>query len=421
MPEVATDRPGPELTASNTPQAFWRLTVDPAPTDPEWSAAIAKAAGELPAAARRDGDDAAALLFNTLGEGQFGPDHWRLGLPRRAYYRLKPLLPRSLTTRLRSLHRGVAEQRFELGWPEEPRWAAFLAATVGHLAKARGLERLPYVRLWPEGRQFAFVLTHDIETAKGQAFAARVADLEEGLGFRSSFNFVTERYPLDQGLIADLRGRGFEIGVHGCRHDGRLFSSRRRFLRRAARINRHLRELGAVGFRSPLTHRHPGWMQDLEMEYDLSFFDSDPYEPIPGGVMTVWPFRIGRFWELPYTLPQDHTLAAVLGERTPKLWLEKLAFIRSVGGMALLNSHPDYLREGPLWPMYEQFLRQVREGSDEQWHALPREVARWWRARAEAAAPLDVPGAVPGVLEIEPDGRLSLAAAAAGAGHRLAG
>ncbi len=60
-------------------------------------------------------------------------------------------------------------------------------------------------------------------------------------------------------------------------------------------------------------------MQALEVEYDLSFFDTDPYEPIPGGGMSIWLYWIGRFIELPYTLAQDSTLAIVLGEETPRL------------------------------------------------------------------------------------------------------
>ena len=78
--------------------------------------------------------------------------------------------------------------------------------------------------------------------------------------------------------------------------------------------------------------RNPEWMQALEIEYDLSFFDADPYEPMPGGTMSIWPFILGRFVELPYTLIQDHTLTAVLGETTPRLWLEKVDFIERYRG-----------------------------------------------------------------------------------------
>ena len=114
-------------------------------------------------------------------------------------------------------------------------------------------------------------------------------------------------------------------------------------MRRAKRINAHLKELDAVGFRSPLTMRNPEWMQALEIEYDLSFFDTDPYEPMPGGTMSIWPFILGHFVELPYTLMQDYTLTAVLGETTPRLWLQKVDFIERYHGMALVNTHPDYL------------------------------------------------------------------------------
>ena len=72
-------------------------------------------------------------------------------------------------------------------------------------------------------------------------------------------------------------------------------------------------------------------MQALEVEYDSSFFDTDPYEPMPGGTMSIWPFFLGHFVELPYTLVQDHTLSVILGERTPRLWLDKVDFIEHLG------------------------------------------------------------------------------------------
>ena len=202
------------------------------------------------------------------------------------------------------------------------------------------------------------------------------------MGFRSSFNFVPERYPIDQSLIAELKERGFEVGIHGLKHDGKLFSSRNEFERRAKLINKYLKAFGAVGFRTPLTHRNPEWMQALEIEYDLSFFDTDPFEPTPGGTMSVWPFFIGHFVELPYTLVQDYTLTSVLGETSPRLWLEKVDFIKEFHGMALLNSHPDYLKDSKTFRIYVEFLETMKKNR-EYWHALPRDVARWWKSRAE--------------------------------------
>jgi hypothetical protein len=137
-------------------------------------------------------------------------------------------------------------------------------------------------------------------------------------------------------------------------------------------------------------------MQSLAVEYDTSFFDTDPYEVMPGGTMSIWPFFLGHFVELPYTLVQDHTLLVILGERTPALWLQKADFIARSQGMVLVNSHPDYLRKPAHLAVYEQFLGALTGRSD-LWQALPREVARWWRDRADAQAQRsstgwDVPG-----------------------------
>jgi hypothetical protein len=183
--------------------------------------------------------------------------------------------------------------------------------------------------------------------------------------------------------MQDLKKRGFEIGVHGLKQDSTLFTSRAGFDRQVAKINEYLQIFQADGFRSPYTHRNPEWMQSLDMEYDSSFFDTDPFEPMPGGTMCIWPCTIGRFVELSYTLPQDCTLFNVLCKECNcnDIWEEKLAFIKKHNGMALLLVHPDYSGMGPAWQHYADFLKEVR-AAGEYWHALPREVVSWWKARS---------------------------------------
>jgi len=55
---------------------------------------------------------------------------------------------------------------------------------------------------WPEGKKFAFVLTHDVESKAGLGKCRPLMQLETELGFRSSFNFVPEG---EYSVPADLR------------------------------------------------------------------------------------------------------------------------------------------------------------------------------------------------------------------------
>jgi hypothetical protein len=380
-----------DLYEQNTPQDFWRVMVDPAPSGEEWTEATSRAAAILPTEARAHGDDVRSLLAMTLGEGRFGPHHWKPSPAQRVYYAIKPAVPRRLSRALRRAYGAHRATALKLLWPIEPRYVQFQFDVIKHLLRITRRPSLPFLNFWPAGQRYALVLTHDVETREGQRFVPAVADLEAALGFRSSFNFVPERYPLDRSLMDELRARGFEVGVHGLRHDGKLFFHHQEFIRQAAHINDYIHEFAAVGFRAPLTQRQPEWMQMLDIEYDSSFFDTDPYEPITGGAMSVWPYQLGRFIELPYTLVQDHTLATILGETTPRLWLEKLDFVRAAHGMALLCTHPDYLQNPRTWRIYSDFLQLLCQRGD-YYHALPREVARWWRSRSAAGGLQDLPG-----------------------------
>jgi hypothetical protein len=147
--------------------------------------------------------------------------------------------------------------------------------------------------------------------------------------------------------------------------------------------------------------RNPEWLQVLRIEYDLAFFDRDPYEPMPGGTMSIWPFILGRFVELPYTLMQDCTLTTILGETTPRLWLEKVDFIERYCGMVLVNTHPDYLSDPVTWKIYTDFLEAMRRRGGGYWHALPREVARWWRVRIDGAGDAEEPRLVWGRVALD--------------------
>ena len=372
------------LWSQNTPQHFWMCTLDL----PEvvWREATKKAIPILELQAEIVNLD--TVLEYTLGEAKFGSDRWHLSRVKTTYYTIKPFLPRNVINALKNLNSRKATDSFKLDWPVERRYTQFQWEVMRQLLQITEESSLTFQNFWLENKRFALVLTHDIETSAGQARVREIADLEEELGFRSLFNFVPERYKVDRDLMVELRERGFEIGVHGLKHDGKLFYSKQEFMKRAALINGYLSEFQAVGFRAPLMHRNPEWLQELNVEYDLSFFDTDPYEPMPGGVMSIWPFIVGHFIELPYTLVQDSTLVNVLGESTPQLWLDKVRYIEKYSGMALLNTHPDYLLQPRLKAIYKEFLVEM-EHKTNYWHALPRDVASWWRSRLSGDGVVD--------------------------------
>ncbi|WP_243373448.1 hypothetical protein [Geotalea sp. SG265] len=223
-----------------------------------------------------------------------------------------------------------------------------------------------------------------------------LANLESGLGFRSSFNFVGKGYPVSKILRRRLVARGFEVGLHGLVHDHQLYESEDSFRQQAVQINRILKAWGAVGFRSPCMYHNLDWLRQLDMEYDSSTFDTDPFEPQPDGVGTIFPFHVpgngcGQgYMELPYTLPQDFTLFVLLKEKTIDIWKRKLDWIAAQGGMALLNVHPDYMSLNGTRPacdeypvaFYEELLEYVASRyRGAYWHVLPRDVSSFCYGR----------------------------------------
>jgi glycosyltransferase involved in cell wall biosynthesis len=148
------------------------------------------------------------------------------------------------------------------------------------------------------------------------------------------------------------------------------------------------------------------WLHELDVEYDASTFDTDPFEPQPDGGHTIFPFWVPRpsnhaangqehpsrcgYVELPYTLPQDSTLFLLLREKTPEIWMRKLDWIVEHGGMVLLDSHPDYMcfrgssaatQYSVL--LYREFLSYVKARyAGQYWHVLPREMAQYIRTNS---------------------------------------
>jgi peptidoglycan/xylan/chitin deacetylase (PgdA/CDA1 family) len=179
-----------------------------------------------------------------------------------------------------------------------------------------------------------------------------------------------------------IRDSGNEIGIQGYNHDGKLYYSEKIFTERAEYINRALKEYQAVGFRSPMVQRNLSWLQKLDIEYDASCFDYDPFQPFPGGTGSIWPFQAGKLIELPYTMPQDHVLFYILREKSSTIWKNKAYWIAKNHGVILMLTHPDYLKEKDHLKYYEETLQYLSTFKN-VWHCLPHELAAHFRIQIE--------------------------------------
>jgi peptidoglycan/xylan/chitin deacetylase (PgdA/CDA1 family) len=299
---------------------------------------------------------------------------------RKLYFLFKPLTPRKAQILIRRSYLSRKKLFYRDIWPIDD----------------KGKVPPPGWNGWPDGKQFALILTHDVETEKGREECFQLADVEESFGFRSCFNFTAKQYEVSADCLSEIKKKGFEVGLHGLYHDGNPFRSRGSFQKDVLEINRYLKEWDAVGFRTPSMYHNLEMISEMNIEYDSSTFDTDPFEPQPDGAGTIFPFWVQSgsstrgFVELPYTLPQDFTLFVLFKERNIDIWKTKVDWIAKNGGMALLITHPDYLEsdrgrsgmEGYPVKYYKDFLGYIKSKyAGQYWHVLPRDMARFWRKK----------------------------------------
>lgn len=302
----------------------------------------------------------------------------------RAYYAAKPFIPRRLQLALRRAYAHRQRHGGFPAWPVEPILVERRELELRRQIAARGGRPVPIVGEWPDGHAFAAILTHDVEGPVGVENVMAMIEIERRYGLVSSFNFVAEWYPIPGDMFERVRNAGCEIGLHGIRHDGKLFTDERTFECNLTAIHRYLEEWGAVGFRSPATHRNAEWMPRLGCLYDSSFPDTDPFEPQPGGCCSILPYMIDGLVELPITLVQDHTLWEILRDESIERWREKADWVIANRGLVSVIVHPDYLTDDRVG-LYDELCAYLRNrlDADDGWHALPCEVARWWKVRQE--------------------------------------
>jgi hypothetical protein len=296
-----------------------------------------------------------------------------------SYYQfIKPLIPRKVQIFLRRVLIRYQMKKYKDIWPIDERAGEAPQGWSG----------------WPDNKKFALVLTHDVDTALGHERCLDLAMMEEQLGFRSSFNFVPLRYDVSAEVRSTLEERGFEVGLHGLYHDGKYYQSKEIFRKRVLKINEYLKDWKCAGYRAPCMFHKLDLFHELDIEYDASTFDNDPFEPYAAGVGTIFPFIVSSdetkrsFVELPYTLPQDFTLFVLMQLDSIDVWKKKLEWVIRHGGVVLVNTHPDYMNfrgtkngvQEYSASYYQELLTHIQSDyAGQYWHVLPKDLARFWR------------------------------------------
>lgn len=280
------------------------------------------------------------------------------------YYRfIKPILPRPFQIFLRRLR---AKRIFS---DIEPPY------TVAH----QGITGFK----WPEGSEVGVLLTHDVETSRGFDQIKGMLEVEREHEVESCWNFVAGKYAIPEGIIDEIRALGHEIGVHGIKHDGKLFSSYETFNVRLKEMKRFAFLNGIHGFRSPSMLYNSNMMRSLDFSWDSSMPAWDPFQPQQGGCRSYFPFMLNQNCvELPVTLWQDFTVFEELQMDGIDVWINQISYISEIGGLINVITHPDYMNSSRL-RHYSELVSHIKKNCN-AWITTPNVMADWVRSTLAA-------------------------------------
>lgn len=251
--------------------------------------------------------------------------------------------------------------------------------------------------LWPDGKKYAFILTHDVDSDwlyQGGNLPLFL-DVETRLGIRAAWYFVCSLYKHDVRKLARLASAGHEIGLHGDNHDHKIaFLSRAAMVKRLDGCRRFIDENKIAGFRSPHYLRTPLFYEVLKnyVRYDTSMHDSynpaTPVDTVREGCSAIHPFTLsddpGALLELPVTIPEDYELydpaRGASSIITPQL--EQIAEIKRRGGLANLVIHTEshFSARKDCFEAFKEVLGTVA-GDKDCWLCRPDELWAYWTAK----------------------------------------
>ena len=302
------------------------------------------------------------------------------------YYLLRPMLPLAIRKRLQRLvFRRRRMCRFP-AWPVDCSVENILEQLMALTLRASGVREIPFIWFWPNGRDSALMMTHDVEGQKGADHCDFLMDLDDSYDIKAAFQLIPEgAYKGLDEIVSKIRARGFELNIHDLDHDGRLYEQKALFEKRASKINKYGRHYGMEGFRSGSMHRNQEWFDMLDFQYDMSVPTVSHLEPQKGGCCTVTPYFVDNILELPLTTIQDHGMFYILLDRSIVLWKQQIEMILAHHGLISFIVHPDYIIRPAECEQYRELLEHIQSLRETRsiWVALPGEINRWWRERSQ--------------------------------------
>ncbi|MGE5436642.1 MAG: hypothetical protein ACM3O3_05390 [Syntrophothermus sp.] len=322
---------------------------------------------------------------------------------RATYYSVRPFMPLYLRKHMQKFSmRNWKDIQFPR-WPLDTSTEDLFELILTEYLKANPGMKIPFIWFWPEGKNSAIMMTHDVEEEMGRSNCIPLMNMEEKYGVRSSFQLVPEvRYFVTKPFLNEVTSRGFEVCLHGLCHDGRLFQNKDIFLKKLKKIHEYANDWGAIGFRSPILYRNLEWYHHFEFKYDMSVPNVGNIDPQKGGCCTVMPYNVGKIVELPLTTLQDHPLYYYLNDYSIDIWRNQFELINSKHGLTSFIIHPDYTISNMSKNNYDALLSFLAKKRDEEnvWFPLPKEIYKW-RALRDKMELVNKDG----VWEIEGEGK----------------
>lgn len=237
------------------------------------------------------------------------------------------------------------------------------------------------------GKRYACIITHDIDTQKGLKRAKHLKKLEEKYDVHSAWYIPSKHYKLNLETVKDLANYG-EIGAHDTKHDGKLAQlPKQKLVKRVREAKQTLEKIincSVEGFRAPLLQHNVEIIRALEearYTYDTSIPTWEPKHPYgmkPSGIGTANSVKIGKMVEIPISLPQDHQMTNVLGlapKQTVEAWMKLKEAIKDIGGICTVLVHPSYqLAHSKNLNIYEDLMNNFAT-DDDAWVTVPTEIA----------------------------------------------